>query len=156
MYIRIPAFYIPWDTVSITTNRHNNTPHKARENVAACSSSPSLLYIYNAINVWQHFFFWNVSLCLVDMEFHCILNDTRHSESLIKCYRKAILSKVTRFALHQVVVMSILKPKQRQVTLIPIRGVSIVKATFISLRGENYKEKKTLKLKYLFNWKIYS
>lgn len=51
---------------------------------------------------------------LADVEFYGIQNGTRHSGSLIKWYRKAILSKVTCVALHQETVMSILTPKQRR------------------------------------------
>lgn len=98
---------------------------------------PFSLKVYNTINVWQHFFSWNVSLGLVDTESRGIQNGTRHSGFLIKCYRKAILSKVTCVALHQVTVMSILKPKQRQVKLVLILSpASITNTTGILVKKE--------------------
>lgn len=92
------------------------------------------LNIYNAIDVWQRFFYWNVSSGLVDTQFHGIQNGTRHSGSLIKCYRKAILFKVTCIALHQVTVMSILKPKHWQVAFISLFcSESITNTTLIQV-----------------------
>lgn len=84
---------------------------------------------------------WNVSLYLVDTKFHGIQNDIRRSGSLISFNRKAILSKVTCCASSRVMVMSILKPEQRQVTLVPfISGAAIINI-FIAIEKETQKQK---------------
>lgn len=76
---------------------------------------------------------------------HGIQNGTRHSESLIKCYRKAILSKVTCVALHQLTVMSILKPKQRQVALVLLfSSVSITNTASVLVSKRKKKRKKEI------------
>lgn len=92
---------------------------------------------------------WNVSLYLVDTKFHGIQNDIRRSGSLISFNRKAILSKVTCFASHRVMVMSILKPEQRQVTLVPfISGAAIINIFIVTeqetqnRKGQTPKQKK--------------
>lgn len=64
----------------------------------------------------------NVHLGSLTKDFCCILNTIRQSGRVIRLYRKAILPKVTHGASDEVRVMSILKPKTRQVTLIPERS----------------------------------
>lgn len=131
-------------TVCTVDTKTHGVPHKTGGKSSCLLFQPVPLSIFTAPSMYDSTFSsWNVSLCLVDMGFNRILNDTRHSGSLIKCYRKAILSKVTCLASHQVMVMSILRPKQRQVTLVLlISCVSIIRTTFISA-GEKKRERQT-------------
>lgn len=132
-------------TVNIADNGAHEVTNKSWKNVIV-SLSPSLSQYLQPHQCMTALFLLTVSLCLVDTHFHGIQNDTRHSGSLIKCYRKAILAKVTCFALHQVTVMSILKPKQRQVTLVLLFGsVCIIETTSISVRTQKQENKNVRK-----------
>lgn len=92
-----------------------------------------LLEIDSTIKLWQCLVFQNVSLSTVDTEFHGIQNGTRPNGFLIKLYTKAILSKVTCNTFHRVTVMSFLKGKKRQVTLILMRSFYLSAPTIFIL-----------------------